>query len=89
MMNLSLRTGKDCQKQLINLVDLGAICAHTYHIKTINNKGRNKMNTTLKLAIETYSELTGMSFDDIKNEMMNNECGEIYRRVVLLMLSAA
>ena len=47
------------------------------------------MNTTLKLAIETYSELTGMSFDDIKNEMMNNECGEIYRRVVLLMLSAA
>jgi len=27
------------------------------------------MNTTLKLAIETYSELTGMSFDDIKNEM--------------------
>mgnify|MGYP003405245036 FL=1 len=47
------------------------------------------MNTTLKLAIETYSELTGMTFDDIKNEMMNNECGDVYRRVVLLMLSVA
>ncbi len=73
----------------LNLVDLGAICAYTYHIKTINNKGRNDMNTTLKLAIETYSELTGMSFDDIKNEMINNECGDVYRRVVLLMLSVA
>jgi len=50
---------------------------------------QNDMNTTLKLAIETYSELTGMSFDDIKNEMMNNECGDVYRRVVLLMLSVA
>jgi hypothetical protein len=50
---------------------------------------QNEMNTTLKLAIETYSELTGMSFDDIKNEMMNNECGDVYRRVVLLMLSVA
>ena len=29
------------------------------------------------------------SFDDIKNEMINNECGDVYRRVVLLMLSVA
>ena len=47
------------------------------------------MNTTLQLAINTYSELTGMSFDDIKNEMINNDGGKVYKHVVLLMLSVA
>ena len=69
--------------------DIGRNKTYNNYIKTINNQRQNEMSTTLKLAIETYSELTGMSFDDIKNEMMNNECGDVYRRVVLLMLSVA
>lgn len=47
------------------------------------------MNTTLQLAINTYSELTGMTTTEIKNEMINNEGGKVYQHVVLLMLSVA
>jgi len=37
-----------CHKNILKITQiilyLGAICAYTYHIKTINNKGRNEMN---------------------------------------------
>lgn len=44
------------------------------------------LDTTLKLAIETYAELSGMTFGDVANECLKE--GHIKNSVIMLMVMA-
>jgi len=46
------------------------------------------MENTMKLAIETYSELTGQSFDSIVKECLNGN-SQLIKNIKLLMICAA
>jgi hypothetical protein len=46
------------------------------------------METTMKLAIETYSELTGQNFESIVNECLNGN-KQLIKNIKLLMIAVA
>jgi len=46
------------------------------------------METTMKLAVKTYSELTGQSFESIVKECLNGNA-QLMENIKLLMIAAA
>lgn len=53
-----------------------------------NNTKTNTMETTMKLAIETYATLTGQSFDSLVKESLNGDRA-VNDNIMKLMFSAS
>jgi hypothetical protein len=63
-----------------------SLCLYLYGTKTQTLK-QNKMETTMKLAIETYANLTNRTFNQVAKEMQTSKL--IQDSIMKLMFSVA